>query len=374
MNVLVTGGAGFIGSHVVDALIDRGDRVAVLDNLATRVHPKGMWPSYLHQDARRIRGDGSEREDWVAALDDIDAVVHLAAYQDYQLDFSRFARVNDMGTALLYEVLVETGQPLTRVVVASSQAVYGEGAYQCSEHGRQYPGLRSSEQLRQAQWNIECSACGLVMEPIAAREEHVAPTNAYAVSKMATESYALALGGRYDVPTTALRFSIIQGSRQSPANAYSGVLRSFVGHVRQGRSPVIFEDGHQLRDYTHVRDAVTAVLIALDDDGAVGQAFNVGSGEITSVLEYAQVVLDEMGAESLLDVSGRYRVGDTRHVWSDTERLRAIGWQPNGTLAEIVHDYVSWSKELDQSDDWAARALERMEASGTVRQASAGGS
>ena len=144
--------------------------------------------------------------------------------------------------------------------------------------------------------------------------------------------------------------------------------------MRQGRAPVIFEDGHQLRDYTHVRDAVTAVLIALDDDGAVGQAFNVGSGEITSVLEYAQVVLDEMGAESLLDVSGRYRVGDTRHVWSDTERLRAIGWQPNGTLAEIVHDYVSWSKELDQSDDWAARALERMEASGTVRQASAGGS
>ena len=119
MNILVTGGAGFIGSHVVDALMHRGDRVVVLDNLATRVHPEGMWPSYLHQDARRIRGDVSEREDWVAALDDIDAVVHLAAYQDYQLDFSRFARVNDMGTALLYEVLVETGQPLTRVVVAT---------------------------------------------------------------------------------------------------------------------------------------------------------------------------------------------------------------------------------------------------------------
>ena len=373
MNILVTGGAGFIGSHVVDALIDRGDRVVVLDNLATRVHPEGMWPSYLHQDARRIRGDVSEREDWVAALDDIDAVVHLAAYQDYQLDFSRFARVNDMGTALLYEVLVETGQPLTRVVVASSQAVYGEGAYQCTEHGRQHPGLRSSDQLRKAQWNIGCSVCGIVMEPVAAREEHVAPTNAYAVSKLATESYALALGGRYDVPTTALRFSIIQGPRQSPANAYSGVLRSFVGHVQRGRSPVIFEDGCQLRDYTHIRDAVSAVLIALGDSGAVGQAFNVGSGEITSVLEYARVVLDVMGVESSLDANGRYRVGDTRHVWSDTERLRAIGWQPTGTLAEIVRDYVSWFKKLDQSADWAARALERMEASGTVRQASVGG-
>jgi dTDP-L-rhamnose 4-epimerase len=136
---------------------------------------------------------------------------------------------------------------------------------------------------------------------------------------------------------------------------------------------VIFEDGRQRRDYTHIRDAVSAVLIALDDSGAIGQAFNVGSGEITSVLEYAQVVLDEMGADSSLDVSGRYRVGDTRHVWSDTEHLRAIGWQPTGTLAEIVHDYVSWFKKLDQSADWAARALERMEASGTVRQASAGG-
>lgn len=374
MNVLVTGGAGFIGSHVVDALIDRGDQVVVLDNLATRVHPEGMWPSYLDGDARRIRGDVSDRQDWIVALDGIDAVVHLAAYQDYQLDFSRFARVNDMGTALLYEVLVETGHPLTRVVVASSQAVYGEGAYQCEVHGRQYPRPRSSEQLRKARWDIGCPVCGLVMEPVAAHEEHVAPTNAYAISKLATESYALALGGRYDVPTTALRFSIIQGPRQSPANAYSGVLRSFVGHVQRGRAPVIFEDGRQLRDYTHIRDAVSAVLIALGDPDAVGQAFNVGSGEITSVLQYAQVVLDELGAEPSLDVSGRYRVGDTRHVWSDTERLRAIGWQPTGTFTEIVHDYVSWFGSTNQSVDWAAHALERMEASGTVRQASLGGS
>ena len=369
MNVLVTGGAGFIGSHLVDALIGRGDRVSVLDNLTGRVHPERAWPTHLHAAAHRIRGDVEDREDWISALTNIEAIVHLAAYQDYQADFSRFARVNDVGTALLYQLLVETGQLVNRVVVASSQAVYGEGAYQCAAHGRQYPQPRSSKQLARRHWDLKCQICAEPIKPTASDEANVGPTNAYAISKLASESYALTLGTRYDVPTTALRFSIIQGSRQSPANAYSGVLRSFVGHVQHGRPPVVFEDGRQIRDYTHIRDAISAILITLDHPSAIGQVFNVGSGERTSVNAYAKTVLDALGSTVEPDISGLYRVGDTRHVWSDTAHLRTLGWAPEGTLQNIVHDYVEWIADSDQATDWSARALARMETSGTVRHA-----
>ena len=367
MHVLVTGGAGFIGSHVVDALLGHGHSVAVLDSLVSRVHPGRTWPDSLCG-VRRIRGDVTEREDWLAALDGADAVVHLAAYQDYQADFSRFARVNDAGTALLYELLVERTQPVQRVVVASSQAVYGEGAYRCSSHGRQYPPPRSPEQLARAAWDPGCPVCGERLEPVASTEEHPAPTNAYGISKLAAESYALTLGARHGIPTSALRFSIIQGSRQSPANAYSGVLRAFVGHIRHGRRPVVYEDGCQRRDYTHIRDAVAAVELVLEHPDAVGQALNVGSGEVTTVLEYAHAVLTALGSDAEPDVSGRYRLGDTRHVWSDTSRIRALGWRPTGTLHAIIRDYLAWIADAPDSADWSARALARMEAGGVVRQ------
>lgn len=369
MHVLVTGGAGFIGSHVVDALLRRGHTVAVLDSLVSRVHPGREWPRDLPA-IRRVRGDVTRRDDWLVALDGVDAVVHLAAYQDYQADFSRFALVNDTGTALLYEVLVERRQPVKRVVVASSQAVYGEGAYWCPNHGRQYPPPRAPDLLARGVWDPVCEACRTPLKPLASTEEHPAPTNAYGISKLATESYALTLGARHGIPTSALRFSIIQGPRQSPANAYSGVLRAFVGHIRHGRRPVIFEDGRQKRDYTHIRDAVAAVELALEHPAAVGQAFNVGSGEVTTVLEYARAVADAMGANLRPDVSGRYRLGDTRHVWSDTARLRALGWRPSRSLREIIRDYLEWIVDVSADTDWSARALARMESGGVVRRVS----
>ena len=367
MHVLVTGGAGFIGSHVVDALLRGGHTVAVLDSLVSRVHPGRTWPD-IPPGVRRVRGDVTERDDWLMALEGADAVVHLAAYQDYQADFSRFALVNDAGTALLYELLVERRQPVQRVVVASSQAVYGEGAYECPNHGRQFPPPRSLEQLARGAWDPACPACGAPLEPIASSEQHPAPTNAYGISKLATESYALTLGARHGIPTSALRFSIIQGPGQSPANAYSGVLRAFVGHIRHGRRPVVYEDGRQRRDYTHIRDAVSAIQLVLEHPNAVGQAFNVGSGKVTTVLEYANAVLAAMGVDFQPDVSGRYRLGDTRHVWSDTTRIRALGWRPTGTLSEIIADYLAWITDVSASEDWAAQALARMEAGGVVRQ------
>ena len=369
MRVLVTGGAGFIGSHVVDALIARGDAVTVLDSLFQRVHPSGQPPAFMPAVAHFIQADVTERDVWTSALDGIDAVVHLAAYQDYQPDFSRFARVNGAGTAMLYEVAVGMPRPPRKVVVASSQAIYGEGAYACPDHGRRFPPPRTLEQLENGAWEIGCDVCDREMKPLPCQENHPHPHNAYAISKQTQEGYALVLGERYGIPSTALRFSIVQGPRQSPANAYSGVLRAFMSRLLRDEAPVVFEDGRQLRDYTHIEDVVAATLLTLDDSRADFEVLNVGGGSTISVLAYARLMADVLGRNIDPDVSGRFRVGDTRHVWSDTSKLQALGWHPTKSMRQIVEDYVDGLDRSSLGADWVGQALDAMEASGTVRRA-----
>ncbi len=369
MHVLVTGGAGFIGSHVVDALLARGDRVTVLDSLFERVHPSGQPPVFIPSAAQFIKGDVTDRDVWTSALDGVDAVVHLAAYQDYQPDFSRFARVNGAGTAMLYEVAVEMPRPPHKVVVASSQAIYGEGAYVCLDHGRRFPPPRTLVQLESGRWEVGCDVCNREVKPVPCQEGHPHPHNAYAISKQTQEGYALVLGERYGIPSTALRYSIVQGPRQSPANAYSGVLRAFTSRLLRDEPPVVFEDGRQLRDYTHIEDVVAAMLLALDDPRADFGVFNVSGGSTISVLDYARLIADVLDRDITPDVSGRFRVGDTRHVWSDTSKLQALGWRPTKSMREIVQDYVDGLDRATLGADWVGQALDAMETSGTVRRA-----
>ena len=368
MHVLISGGAGFIGSHVSDALLARGDRVSVLDSLAPRVHPTGSPPNHLDARVSFMRGEVTDKPAWERALVDVDAVIHLAAYQDYQPDFGRFAMVNDGGTALLYEVIVHGRLPVRKLVVASSQAVYGEGAYHCVTHGTVYPGPRPLSQLERGAWELRCPICDGEIAPMATDESHPHPHNAYAISKVAQEMYALVLGERYAIPTVCLRYSIVQGSRQSPANAYSGVLRAFTSRLLQGLPPVAFEDGQQLRDYTHINDVVSATVLALDDDRANFNAFNVGSGETITVLAFGRLLARALGVSIEPEVGGRFRVGDTRHVWSDTSKLRALGWSPRYRIADNVADYVAALDRTQFAVDWAGRALAEMERAGTVRR------
>lgn len=368
MHVLVTGGVGFIGSHVVDALLDRGDTVTILDSLFGRVHPTGQPPKFVPTQARIIRGDVTDRNAWSEALVGTDAVVHLAAYQDYQPDFSRFAHVNGAGTALLYEAAIGMPRPPRKILVASSQAIYGEGAYTCTDHGRRFPHPRSLQQLESGQWDILCNACHVKMKPVPCHEDHPHPHNAYAISKQTQEGYALVLGERYGIPSTALRYSIVQGPRQSPANAYSGVLRAFVSQLLRDQAPVVFEDGQQLRDYTHIDDVVAATLLTLDDARANFDVFNVGGGSTISVLEYARLIAEALGLDIEPDISGRFRVGDTRHVSSDTSKLQALGWRSTRSMQKIVSDYVDSLDRTMLDADWVGQALDAMEASGTLRR------
>ncbi|HLZ10730.1 MAG TPA: NAD-dependent epimerase/dehydratase family protein, partial [Chloroflexota bacterium] len=323
--MLVTGGAGFIGSHLVDALLRDGHRVRVLDDLRPPVH-SGNVPAYLSPEIEFQRGSVVDRAVFLRALTDVDAVFHLAAYQDYLTDFSTFFLTNSVGTAMLYEIIVQERLPIQKVVVASSQAIYGEGKYQCASHGTRYPDPRATEQLAAGRWDVGCPDCGDPMEPQWSDEAVVTPHNSYALSKRDQEDLAVKLGRRYGIPSVALRYSIVQGPRQSFHNAYSGVLRSFAVRVLTGQNPVLFEDGNQLRDYVSVHDVVRANLLALRDERADYRAFNVGGDRRVSVREVAALVASAAGRPVTLDLPGLYRVGDTRHIFSDVTRLGKLGW------------------------------------------------
>ena len=380
MKVLVTGGAGFIGSHTVDLLLARGHDVRILDALLPPVHPRGEKPDYVPADAEFLAGDVRNREDLLRALRGMDAVIHLAAYQDYLTDFSTFFHVNTVGTSLLYELIVEHKLPIHKVVVASSQATYGEAKYRCPnpscpqtarrsgpDRAARYPELRPEEQLRAGQWEPLCHGCGAVLEPAWTDEAHVNPHNQYAMSKYTQEMVALNLGRRYGIPSVCMRYSIVQGPRQSFTNAYSGVLRIFATRMLLGKTPVAYEDGGQLRDYVYVGDVAAANVLVLRDPWADFRCFNVGGGHATTVLEFGEMVARSVGTHIRPEVPGQYRFGDTRHVFSDTTALQSRGWRTTKTPQEVVDEYVAWAANHPDLTDSYGEAEKVMLRTGAVR-------
>ena len=341
MRALVTGGAGFIGSHLVDRLLGDGCAVRVLDSLEPRVHPSGR-PTYLPSEIDFVEGDVRDRGAVSQALADVDVVFHQAAYQDLMPNYSRFFDTNATGTALLYEVIESERLPVRKVVVASSQAVYGEGEYACAEHGIVQPPARPAERMSRGMWEPICPSCGAEMQPVRLTEDTANPYNQYALSKYIQELTALRIGRRIGVPSVALRYSITQGPRQSLYNQYSGICRIFTLRLLSGRPPIVFEDGRQQRDYVHVDDVVEANMVVLADDRADYEAFNVGSGTATTVLAYAQALTAKLGASIAPTMSGEYRVGDNRHSVSSIEKLARLGWAPRRGLSDILDDYVAW--------------------------------
>jgi dTDP-L-rhamnose 4-epimerase len=341
MRALVTGGAGFIGSHLVDRFLNEGYEVRVVDNLDPRVHRCGV-PNDVARESEFIQASVTDRRTWERALKGVDVVSHQAAYQDYMLDFSKFLEVNAVSTALMFEVLVERRWRPQKIVVASSQAVYGEGQYTCPAHGFQLPKTRSREQLRMADWEVHCPDCNQFCSPLPLDESRPNPFNQYAVSKLAGEKMALGLGSIYNIPTIALRYSITQGPRQSLFNQYSGVLRIFTAQAFAGEPFTIYEDGRQTRDFVHVQDVVDANFLVLNDARADFEAFNVGSGKPTSVLQYAEVLIAKLGREIGRRIPGQFRVGDNRHTVSSIAKLSALGWRPQRNLEQILDDFLAW--------------------------------
>ena len=369
MRVLVTGGAGFIGSHLVDRFLKEGFQVRVLDSLDPKIHPHGR-PHYIPSNVDFIQGDVTDRRTLLAALQEVDIVSHQAAYQDYMPDFSRFVHVNAVGTALLYELIVQNQLKVKKIIVASSQAVYGEGQYVCSVHGFFQPVPRSQKQLLLGQWEVKCPHCEKQATPSLLQENNANPYNQYAVSKLAEEKIALGLGWLHGIPTVALRYSITQGPRQSLFNQYSGICRIFVGRALKNEPLIVYEDGLQTRDFVHVYDVVDANMRVLQED-ADFQAFNVGSGKPTTVLEFANLVHAKVSSDTGLIVSGEYRRGDNRHSVSNVERLRLLGWSPKRDLSTNLDDFLAWVERIGGVPEQVPDAYGNMRKAGVVLRAAA---
>jgi dTDP-L-rhamnose 4-epimerase len=367
VKILVTGGAGFIGSHTCDRLLALGHEVVVLDALISPVHQGGK-PANLNPGVEFFQGDTRNRDLLTNLLRRVDAIYHFAAYQDYLPDFSRFSDVNVVATALLYEIIVAERLDLARVVVASSQSAMGEGLYWCPVDGEQLPGMRPESALAAGLWDIPCPVCGGPMEMRATPERVSNPQNAYGMSKLGEEMVAINLGRRYDIPTVALRYSIVQGPRQSVYNAYSGACRIFCLSYLLGIAPTLYEDGGAIRDYVNIDDVVDANVLVLEDHRAVGRVFNVGGGKAVTTREFADIVQRHYGSDASAIVTGEYRFGDTRHIVSDVSALRALAWEPQHSPTESVAAYAEWLKDMDGLDRVLADANARMRALGVVRR------
>lgn len=357
--ILITGGAGFIGSHLADELLGRGYRVRALDNLSRQVHgPDGHRPAYLASDVELMVGDVRDPEVVRRALRGVDAVFHLAAavgVGQSMYEIAQYTSVNNVGTAVLLEALLEN--PVERLVVASSMSIYGEGLFRAPD-GTLVPGAdRTLAQLRAADWEVRDSA-GRELTPIPTPESKP-PTLAsvYALSKFDQERLCLMVGRAYDLPVVALRFFNVFGTRQALSNPYTGVLAIFASRLLNGNPPAIFEDGLQRRDFVHVSDVARACRLALEVPGAAGGVFNIGSGEEVTIRDVAERIAAVLGKEYLgSEITGKYRVGDIRHCFADITRARAcLGYAPAVAFDAGLAELAAWL-EGQVADDRVAQA------------------
>lgn len=362
MKTLVTGGAGFIGTHLVRALAERGDDVTVLDSLESQVHGETV-PEFFGG-VHFIKGSVGDRDLAEQALNGVDRVVHLAAavgVGQSMYEIARYTELNTMDTARFLEALIATRPMPARLVVASSMSIYGEGEYLCPEHGRMAPGPRPEEQLLARSWEMHCPRCGQEVQPVGTRESKpLIPTSIYAINKRDHEEMSLVTGAAYGIPTVALRFFNVYGPGQALSNPYTGVAAIFASRLLNRRSPVIFEDGAQTRDFTHVSDIVAGILLALESEAAVGQAVNLGTGRATSVAEVARVISSSMGLDIEGECQGRYRAGDIRHCYADPSRARELlGFEAHTRFEDGMLELAEWLEHQDAEDrvDDATREL-----------------
>jgi dTDP-L-rhamnose 4-epimerase len=362
-NVLVTGGAGFIGSHLVDALVERGHHVHVLDALVPQVHGESKRPSYLNPHVEFIQGDVCDRQVVDKALEHIDVVFHEAAevgVGQSMYEIERYVRANDLGTAVLLEAVLQRRPQIKKLIVASSMSIYGEGAYTCPGCGLVAPQLRPSEQLLDRRWEVECAKCGQMLSPAPTSEEKpLFPTSVYAVTKQDQEQFVLAVGRSYGIPAVALRYFNVYGTRQALSNPYTGVCAIFSARLLNGNRPLVFEDGEQTRDFVHVSDIVQANLLALESDRANYQAINVGTGAATSIRTVSRLLAEGLGLDLEPEIVAKYREGDIRHCVADISKARALlGYEPQVSLERGIPELLSWVREQAAQDQVASATAE----------------
>lgn len=368
-HTLVTGGAGFIGSHLVDELIARGEQVTVLDHLSPQVHSRD--PGFLNSRARYVFSTIEGAKELPALLKSVDRLYHLAAkvgvgQSMYQPE--AYVRDNILATGHLLQTILDHDQSLNRLVVASSMSVYGEGSYRCSSCGIVSPGLRSSERLSRRLWEHVCPGCGEPVTPIPTSEaKPLQPTSVYAITKRDQEELCLSFGRSYGLPTVALRFFNVYGNRQSLSNPYTGVCAIFQSRLQSGQPPIVFEDGAQTRDFVSVHDIVEALILAGEKKAADYLAINIGTGIPVTVTTIARTLMDCYGKNIPLEVRGEYRAGDIRHCYADISRAKeTLGFSPRVPLDVGLREFVDWSRTQHAVDD-VEKAYREMSSRGLIQ-------
>jgi dTDP-L-rhamnose 4-epimerase len=358
--ILVTGGAGFIGSFLADALVERGHNVRIYDALVPQVHgPEQAVPKYVNPNAEFIKGDVRDRDALAEALEGVDVVFHLAAavgVGQSMYEIQHYTEVNTLGGAILLDLLANTKHHVHKIVVASSMSIYGEGKYECDTCGAVFPKLRPEGQLEARDWEMKCPHCDRDVHPVPTDEDKpLFPTSIYAITKRDHEEMFLSTGFAYGIPAVALRFFNTYGPRQALSNPYTGVMAIFSGRLLNRQPPVIYEDGLQSRDFIHVSDIVQGLLLAMDRPEADHQVFNLGTGIPASVGQVAEMLTQHLTAGKVKpQVLNQYRAGDIRHCYADLTKARQLlGFEPRISLQEGLDDLLAWVKEQTAVDRFA---------------------
>jgi dTDP-L-rhamnose 4-epimerase len=363
--ILVTGGAGFIGSFLVDELVKRGHEVTVFDNFEPQVHGRKR-PDYLNKGARYVKGSVTDMAAFKKVVLPAEVIFHEAAMVGVgqsQYQVSRYTEVNVLGTANLLDILANDKHRCQKLVVAASMSSYGEGLYACGEHGAVRPALRSEADVAKGQWEPCCPRCAKPVKPAPTPETAELVCNSiYAQNKKDQEEMVLMFGRTYGLPSVALRYFNVYGPRQSLSNPYTGVCAIFMSRIKNGNRPVIYEDGGQSRDFVSVHDIVRANLLAMEKPSANGEVFNVGTGKPLAVKDVARVLARLYGADIEAEIVGKFRKGDVRHCFPDISKAaKLLGYKPSVSFDDGMRELIEWSRQAEAKDKFeeAARELKK---------------
>ncbi|MEK3992189.1 SDR family NAD(P)-dependent oxidoreductase [Robertmurraya sp. FSL R5-0851] len=375
-NILITGGAGFIGSNLALKLLDKGYQVTVLDNLSPQIHGEDGTKSDLFLNIKDkvnfIQGDVVNSEDWKRALKGQDVVVHLAAETgtgQSMYEINKYIDVNVKGTSNLLDILTNEEHQVKKIVIAASRAIYGEGMYHCTEHGTVYPVARTEADMSKGDFEVKCPICNRDVEVMATTEEtKIHPTSIYGITKQMQEDMCMVVGKSLNIPVVGYRYQNVYGPGQSLKNPYTGILSIFSTIIKNGNNINIFEDGKESRDFVFIDDIVDATILGIEKEEANYESFNVGTGVCTNVLEVATLLKEKYQSETDIVISGNYRLGDIRHNFADLTKIHEkLGFTPKVSFEEGISKFVDWVNQQEVVEDNYQKSIEEMKKKGLYK-------
>ena len=373
-NILITGGAGFIGSRLCEKLFDQGNNVTVLDNLSEQIHGNGE--SFLFNKIKDkctfIKGDVRDKNDWAHAIKNQEIIIHLAAETgtgQSMYEVEKYTNVNVIGTSHMLEILANSNHNVKKIIVASSRSIYGEGKYNCKTHGVQYPSKRKEEDMKKGEFNPKCSMCNSSLNVLPTDEQSkIHPSSIYGINKQQQEQMVMLMGESLSIPSVAFRYQNVYGPGQSLSNPYTGILSIFSTRILNGNDLDIYEDGEETRDFVYIEDAVDATILGIEKEEANGHIFNVGSGVSTRVIDVAHTLKRLYNSEINITISGKFRLGDIRHNFADLSKLKDIlGFTPKYNFERGITEFVNWVKTQEVMEDKYEKSIQQLKNKGLIK-------